>query len=280
MSLLAASPFLSGLFLTYANRAATIDVPPTPSPTDQEWMEMKALNNRLREEIALLRDQSTKETDRARAAEGYVEALRAQLSSVKDTNRDLEAAVSDERAKFEAITLEYADYKKETAGTIAELQSSVDKEAGARTALSQIIAEQQVTLASLKEKNEPPPLPPVVTPQHQGLVGGGVRESWRRSSASTSERDGETARPIDTRKPRDDSGRSFKNTKLQGDSKWKDSADNMHTDDKNRKDDLGNPNNSIKLGQDGKQEQEKEDLWGTPRGHIWEPPKNKSESQT
>lgn len=128
MSLLAQSPFLSGLFLTYASRTATLDGPPAPSPTDQEWMEMKALNNRLQEEIALLRDQSTKETNRDRVADGYVETLRAQLSSVKDTNRDLEAAVSDERAKFEAITSEYANYKKETTATIAELRGAVDKE--------------------------------------------------------------------------------------------------------------------------------------------------------
>ena len=132
MSLLAASPLLSSLFLTYANRAATLDGPPTPSPIDLEWTEMKALNTRLQEEVASLRDQLNKETDRAKTAEDCVEALRAQLSSIKNANCDLETAVSEERARLEVITLEYAAHKKEKADTIAELRNTVDKEAVSR----------------------------------------------------------------------------------------------------------------------------------------------------
>ena len=128
MSLLAASPLLSSLFLTYANRAATLDGPPAPSPIDVEWTEMKSLNNRLQEEVTLLRAQLTKETDRAEMAEDCVEALRSQLSSVKDANRDLEVAVSHERTRLETITAEYAKHKKETEGTITELRNTVDKE--------------------------------------------------------------------------------------------------------------------------------------------------------
>ena len=129
MSLLSASPLLSSLFLTYANRAATLDGPAAPSPIDVEWTEMKTLNNRLQEEVALLRDQLNKETDRAKVAEDCVEALRAQLSSVKCTNRDLETEALDERTKLDAITSEYVTYKKEAKDTIAELRKTVDKEA-------------------------------------------------------------------------------------------------------------------------------------------------------
>jgi len=129
MSLLSASPLLSSLFLTYANRAATLDGPAAPSPIDVEWKEMGALNNRLQIEVALLRDQLNKETDRAKVAEDCVEALRAQLSSVKCSIRDLETEVSDERDKLEAITSEYVAYKRETNDTIAELRKEVDKEA-------------------------------------------------------------------------------------------------------------------------------------------------------
>ena len=129
MSLLAASPLLSSLFLTYANRAATLDGPPTPSPIDIEWVEMKTQNSRLQEEVALLRAQLNKETDRAKMAEDCVEALRSQLSSVKNANRDLETELSCERATLGAVTSEYAQHKKETEETIAELRSGVDKEA-------------------------------------------------------------------------------------------------------------------------------------------------------
>ena len=129
MSLLSASPLLSSLFLTYANRAAALDGPAAPSPVDVEWTEMKTLNNRLQEEVTLLRDQLNKETDRAKVAEDCVEALRAQLSSVKCSNRDLETEALDERNKLERITSEYMAYKKEAKDTIAELRKMVDKEA-------------------------------------------------------------------------------------------------------------------------------------------------------
>ena len=180
MSLLAASPLLSSLFLTYANRAAALDCPPTPTPIDTEWIEMKTQNNRLQEEVALLRAQLEKETDRAKMAEDCVEALRAQLSSVKCANSDLETAVSDERAKLRAISSEYAKHKKETEDTISELRTTVDREAvsrsnpsirdhtlttrkTARVALSQVIADQQTTLAQLKEQNgSPHPFPTAI----------------------------------------------------------------------------------------------------------------------
>ena len=129
MSLLAASPLLSSLFLTYANRAATLDGPSAPSPIDTEWMEMKSLNNRLQEEVMSLRAQLDKEMDRAKTAEDCVEALRVQLSSVKDVNRDLETAVSNGRARLEAVTSEYVDHKKEAGDTITKLRDTVDKEA-------------------------------------------------------------------------------------------------------------------------------------------------------
>lgn len=127
MSLLAASPLLSSLFLTYANRAAALDGPPSPSPIDMEWAEMKALNKNLQDEVASLRAEFTKETERAKVAEDCVEALRAQLSFVKNANSDLEASASDERAKLETITAEYTTYKKEATKTLAELCEAVDK---------------------------------------------------------------------------------------------------------------------------------------------------------
>jgi len=127
MSLLAASPLLSSLFLTYASRATALDGPPAPSPVDVEWTEMKTLNTRLQEEVTLLRAQLDKETDRAKMAEDCVEALRAQLSSVKDANRDLETAVSNERAKLDAITSEYAEHQEEAEEDIAELRDAVKR---------------------------------------------------------------------------------------------------------------------------------------------------------
>ena len=129
MSLLAASPLLSSLFLTYANRAAALDGPPTPSPIDREWSEMKALNSSLQEEVTSLRAQLEKEAVRAKAAEDCVEALRAQVSSFRDTTHALEVEVSNEHAKLEAITSEYAEHKNEAAAAIHELRDAVAKEA-------------------------------------------------------------------------------------------------------------------------------------------------------
>ena len=137
MSLLSASPLLSSLFLTYAKRAATLDGPPSPSPIDTEWKEMKTMNARLQGEIASLRVQLNKETDRAKMAEDCVEALRAQLSTVKCANRDLETTVSDGRTELEEIASEYAEHKKETDDTIAELRHAVDKEAVSYPTLQQ-----------------------------------------------------------------------------------------------------------------------------------------------
>lgn len=129
MSLLAASPLLSGLFLAYANKAATLDGPSAPSPIDLEWTEMKALNDHLQEEVASLRARLEKETERAKMAEDCVEALRAQVSSVKDENRELETAVSDERLRSGAMEFEYSKYKLEAENTIGELRETVEKEA-------------------------------------------------------------------------------------------------------------------------------------------------------
>ena len=129
MSLLAASPLLSSLFLTYANKAATLDGPQAPSPIDVEWADMNAMNAHLQEEVAALRAQLAKEADRAKMAEDCVEALRAQLSSVKDANRTLETTVSNEQARSEAAISDYAEYKKETVDTISELRVTMNKEA-------------------------------------------------------------------------------------------------------------------------------------------------------
>jgi len=171
MSLLAASPLLSSLFLTYANRAATLDGPPNPSPIDLEWTEMKSQNNHLQEEVVFLRAQLAKETERAKTAEDCVDALRSQLSSVKDANNDLDMALSREHARFETITSQYEEHKKKTGDTITELRNTVDKEAGARAALSQVIADQQITLAQLKEQNgSPSPSPATIKERPSSIL--------------------------------------------------------------------------------------------------------------
>ena len=136
MSLLSASPLLSSLFLTYANKAATLNGPSAPSPIDLEWSEMKALNTRLQEEVASLRAQLDREIARAKTAEDCVEALRSQLSSVKDVNRNLETTVSDQRDRLEVVASEYAEAKMDSAETIAELRNAVDKEAVSHASLS------------------------------------------------------------------------------------------------------------------------------------------------
>ena len=110
MSLLAAR--LSSLFLTYADSAAALDGPPTLSPIDPEWSEMKTLNSSLQEEVASLRAQLEKETGRAKTAEDRVEAFHAQIASLKDTNRVLEEQMSDEHTNLRIMSLEHTKHEK------------------------------------------------------------------------------------------------------------------------------------------------------------------------
>ena len=225
MSLLAASPLLSSLFLTYANRAAALDGPPTPSPIDEEWSEMKALNTHLQEEVASLRAQLEKETDRANTAEDCVEAFRAQIASLKDANRDLEEGMSDERTNLRMMSLLQAKHEKEAASTIAELRSVVEKEAvsnvhslreitqltsgqGARAALSQVIADQQISLAQLKEKNESPsPLahtpPNRAKPPRNGKSPANVKNEGDKEQAGAHKQQDNPEWPKDTKQQND-----------------------------------------------------------------------------
>jgi hypothetical protein len=124
------------------------------------------------------------ETDRAKTAEDCVEAHRVQITSLKDANRDLEEEMSDERTNLRVMGVKHEIHEKETASAIAELRSAVEKEVvsrerslqeitqltsrqGARAALSQVIAGQQMSLARLKEKNGSP-IPPAPTLPSRG----------------------------------------------------------------------------------------------------------------
>ena len=98
MSFLASGPLVSRLFLTYANRAATLE-----------------------EEVVLLRAQLNDRADRARTVEDRVEDLRVQPSVVKCTNCNPDTAGSSERARLEAIIPKYVEHK-EAENTIAELK--------------------------------------------------------------------------------------------------------------------------------------------------------------
>ena len=99
-------------------------------------------------------------------------------------------------------------------------------------ALSQVIADQQMTLALLKEKSECLPSPSAVTQQSQVSEVSGWGQGQRRSDVPISGRIDEAMKRTDIHKQQDDFERS-KDTKRQDDSKRKDCTD--HSNDKNQK---------------------------------------------
>ncbi|KAF9645357.1 hypothetical protein BDM02DRAFT_3262963 [Thelephora ganbajun] len=240
MSLLTASPLLSSLFLTYANRAATLDGPQAPSPIDVEWTEMKTLNSRLQEEIAVLQAQLNKETERAKTAEDCVEALRAQLSSVKDANHDLKTAVSKNRIRLEAITSEYVECKKEAEDTIAELRVTVDREASARAALSQVIADQQITIALLQEQNTNSSQPPAIVKERPAPL---LTRLSRISDTSAPAKNKVTTKQIDADKQEGDTSR--KDYTDQPDDKNQDTTKSRSTPEPSKQEKKDKPTVSI-----------------------------------
>jgi len=87
MSLLSSSPFLSSLFISYANRAAALELASTaPSPESQEWKVLQTTITTLQEENKQLKSETREMAEKLEAAESSLEAFRSQVSSLKEIN--------------------------------------------------------------------------------------------------------------------------------------------------------------------------------------------------
>ena len=97
MSLLSLSPFLSSLFVSYANRAAALEsASNTPSTDNEEWKALQDTITALQEENEKLKSETR---EMAGKLEG-TEALRSEVSSLKEANMTQEEEIKALRAEL------------------------------------------------------------------------------------------------------------------------------------------------------------------------------------
>ena len=86
MSLLSLNPLLSGLIVTYANRAAVLESTATPSPESEDWKALQNSVDMLREENEKLKLENRDMILRLEAAEASREALYSLVLSFRGAN--------------------------------------------------------------------------------------------------------------------------------------------------------------------------------------------------
>ena len=87
MALLASSPLLASLFVSYANQAAALEsASTTPSPESEEWKALQNAITTLQEEIENLKSENLEIAEELESAEASREAFRSQVSSLKQVN--------------------------------------------------------------------------------------------------------------------------------------------------------------------------------------------------
>ncbi|KAF9642360.1 hypothetical protein BDM02DRAFT_2310510 [Thelephora ganbajun] len=87
VSLLSLSPLLSSLFISYADRAVTLEsVSVTPSPESKEWRALQSDIAALREENSKLKSENRELAVKLATAEASQEAFRSQVTSLKEVN--------------------------------------------------------------------------------------------------------------------------------------------------------------------------------------------------
>lgn len=129
VSLLSLSPFLSSLFISYANRVATLDSAPTspspsPSPESEEW---KALQTA----VTILQGNGKRGSGiRGTAgnlgvAEASREALHHQIASLKETNMTQHDNIRSLRAELSEAENKYNRLLEDSNAEKAALQAQV-----------------------------------------------------------------------------------------------------------------------------------------------------------
>ena len=85
VALLSSSPLLASLFVSYANKAATLECT-TPSTETEEWKALEKMISTQQEEIDRLKPENVKMTESLEAATASLEAFRSQVASLKEVN--------------------------------------------------------------------------------------------------------------------------------------------------------------------------------------------------
>lgn len=87
VSVLSSSPLLSGLFISYVNRAVALEsTSATSSPKSEEWGTLRATITSSRDENEKLRSEAREVAEKLRVAEVSREAFCSQVSSLKEVN--------------------------------------------------------------------------------------------------------------------------------------------------------------------------------------------------
>ena len=131
MSLLSLSPFLSSLFISYANRVATLDSAstspspsPSPSPESEEW---KALQTA----VTILQGNGKRgsgirgTTGNLEVADASREALHHQIASLKETNMTQHDNIRSLRAELSEAENKYNRLLEDSNAEKAALQAQV-----------------------------------------------------------------------------------------------------------------------------------------------------------
>lgn len=134
MSLLTLSPFLSSLLVSYANRAATLEsASHTPSPEGKEWKALQDTITVLQEENGKLKSETHEMAGKLESAEASQEALRSEVSSLKETNmtqeeeiKALRAELSEAKDKSDRLVADSAAEKAALKAQIFELEVSFE----------------------------------------------------------------------------------------------------------------------------------------------------------
>ena len=99
VSLLSSSPLLASLFVSYANKATTLESI-TPSTETEEWKALEKMISTLQEEIDKLKPENVKMTESLEAATASLEAFRSQVASLKEVNVAQQQDINSLRAEL------------------------------------------------------------------------------------------------------------------------------------------------------------------------------------
>ena len=126
MSLLASSPLLSSLFISYANRAAALESPSAiPSPEGEEWKALQTTIATLREEDEKLKSRAREIAGRLVTAEASQEAFRSQVTSLKEVNTTQQDDIKSLRAELSGVKDKYDRLAVDSIAEKAALQTQV-----------------------------------------------------------------------------------------------------------------------------------------------------------
>ena len=133
MALLSSSPLLSSLFVSYANRAAALELTSSaPSPESEGGKALQATIAALREEIEKLKSENFEVTGKSEVAAASRETFRSQVSSLKEANTTQQDDIKSLRAELVETKEKYNRFVVNSNAEITALQIRVfDLEVGA-----------------------------------------------------------------------------------------------------------------------------------------------------